>query len=81
LHTYPDLKEIEMEKIFAVDHLRAVSALEDAGFWILRQGGHVVMTDGKRIVTIPCQDPVYASTLDGIVRDAGLSPDQFRELL
>jgi predicted RNA binding protein YcfA (HicA-like mRNA interferase family) len=55
--------------------------LERAGFRIARQGKHVVMTDGQRIVTIPRHDPVDACTLAGIVRDAGLTPEQFRALL
>jgi predicted RNA binding protein YcfA (HicA-like mRNA interferase family) len=58
-----------------------VRALEKAGFSILRQGKHVVMSDGNRILTIPRHDPVNAFTMGGIVRDAGLTPAQFRELL
>ena len=42
---------------------------------------HVVMTDGTRILTIPCCDPILATTMDGIVRDAGLSPGRFRQLV
>ena len=64
-----------------VNHLEAVRALEKAGFWIARQGKHVVMTDGSRIVTIPRRNPVNAMTMGGIVRDAGLSVERFRELL
>ena len=55
--------------------------LERAGFQILRQGKHVVMSDGVRILTIPRHNPVNAFTMGGIVRDAGLSPEQFRKLL
>jgi len=39
------------------------------------------MTDGVRIVTIPRHDPVNAHTMGGIVRDAGLTEQQFRQLL
>jgi hypothetical protein len=39
------------------------------------------MTDGRRIVTVPRHDPVDALTMGGIVRDAGLTPEQFRQLL
>ena len=48
---------------------------------MLRQGKDMVMSDGARIVTIPRHDPMNAFTMGGIVRDAGLTPDQFRELL
>ena len=56
-------------------------ALEKAGFHVAREGRHVVLTDGVRIVTIPRHDPVNALTMGGIVRDAGLSVEQFRRLL
>ena len=70
-----------MGKIAGIPHLRAVKALEKAGFRIARQGKHIVMTDDVRIVTIPRHDPVDAYTMAGIVRDAGLTEQQFRELL
>ena len=68
-------------KIPGVNHLRAVSALEKAGFRVLRQGSHIVMTDGIRILTIPRHNPVNAITMGGIVRDAGLTVEEFRKLL
>jgi predicted RNA binding protein YcfA (HicA-like mRNA interferase family) len=64
-----------------VNHLDAVGALQRAGFTIVRQGKHVVMSNGARILTIPRHNPVNAFTLGGIVRDAGLSVEQFRDLL
>jgi predicted RNA binding protein YcfA (HicA-like mRNA interferase family) len=70
-----------MPKIPGIPHLRAVKALEKAGFCIARQGKHIVMTDGRRIVTIPRHDPVDAHTMGGIVHDAGLTTEKFRELL
>jgi hypothetical protein len=39
------------------------------------------MADGTRIVTIPRHNPVNAFTMGGTARDAGLTPEQFRELL
>ena len=70
-----------MPKIAGVNHLDAVGALERAGFRILRQGKHIVMSDGVRILTIPRHNPVNAFTMGGIVRDAGLTVDEFRALL
>lgn len=70
-----------MSKLPGINHLRAVAALEKAGFRILSQGVHIVMTDGARILTIPRHNPVNAFTMGGIVRDAGISVDQFRKLL
>ena len=70
-----------MSKIPGVNHQAAIRALEKAGFKVQRQGKHVVMTDGVRILTIPRHNPVNAYTMGGIVRDAGLSEDEFRRLL
>jgi predicted RNA binding protein YcfA (HicA-like mRNA interferase family) len=66
--------------IAGVPHLRAVRALERAGFRVARQGKHIVMTDGRRIVTIPRHDPVNANTMAVIVRAVGLTAEQFRRL-
>ena len=70
-----------MPKIPGINHLEAVRALEKAGFRLIRQGKHIVMSNGTRIVTIPRHNPVNALTLGGIVRDAGLSVDDFKQLL
>ncbi len=70
-----------MGKLPGVNHLDAVRALEKAGFHILRQGKHIVMTDGGRKVVIPRHNPVNALTMGGVVRDAGLSIEEFRKLL
>ena len=70
-----------MPKVPGVNHLDAVRALEKAGFAIIRQGKHIVMTDGTRQVTIPRHNPIKAFTLGGIVKDAGLSVEEFRKLL
>jgi len=39
------------------------------------------MGNGSRILTIPRRNPVNAITMGGIVRDAGLTNEQFRELI
>lgn len=56
-------------------------ALEKAGFRVVRRGKHIVMTDGSRILTIPRHNPVNAFTMGGIVHDAGLTVERFRDLL
>ncbi len=70
-----------MPKIPGVNHLDAVRALEKAGFRIIRQGKHIVMSDGSRILTIPRHNPVNAYTMGGVVQDAGLTVEEFRRLL
>jgi predicted RNA binding protein YcfA (HicA-like mRNA interferase family) len=61
--------------------MNAIRALVRAGFRVVRQSGHVVMTNGPRIITIPRANPINAFTMGGIVRDAGLTEDEFRNLL
>ena len=51
-----------MPKLPGVPHQKAIRALEKAGFRVLRQGKHVVMTDGTRILTIPRANPINAYT-------------------
>jgi predicted RNA binding protein YcfA (HicA-like mRNA interferase family) len=68
-------------KLPGVSHDNAVRALQKAGFRVARQGKHIVMTDGTRILTIPRANPVNAFTMAGIVKDAGLTIDEFKKLL
>ena len=70
-----------MPKLPGVNHQRAIKAFEKAGFWIARQGKHVTMSDGERVITIPRANPINAFTMAGIVKDAGLSIKEFKKLL
>jgi predicted RNA binding protein YcfA (HicA-like mRNA interferase family) len=70
-----------LPKLPGINHLDAIRALERAGFVVLRQGKHVVMGNGSRILTLPRHNPINAITMGGIVRDAGLTIEQFRRLL
>ncbi len=70
-----------MSKLPGVNHIQAVKALEKAGFRIVRQGKHIVMSDGTRFLTIPRNNPINSYTMAGIVKDAGLTIEQFKKLL
>ena len=70
-----------MPKIPGVSHQRAVKALRKAGYRLVRQGRHISMTNGERILIIPRANPINALTMGGIVRDAGLTVDEFKKLL
>ena len=48
---------------------------------VLRQSKHIIMSNGARILTIPRNNPINAFTLGGLIRDAGLSIAEFRNLL
>ncbi len=80
---FATIKQINRENrtsILLVEQ-NAVRALERAAFHIARQGKHIVMTDGVRILTIPRHNPVNAYTMAGIVQDAGLTIGDFKKLL
>lgn len=70
-----------MPKLSGINHQRAVKAFEKAGFRIARQGKHITMTNGERIITIPRANPVNTFTMTGIVKDAGLTIEEFKKLL
>ena len=70
-----------MPKIPGIHSEQAVRALEKAGFQVIRQGKHTVMSDGIVRLTIPRHNPINAYTMGAIARDAGLSPAEFRALL
>ena len=70
-----------MPKLPGVHHLDAIRAFQKVGFRIIRQGKHVIMTDGKQKLMIPRHNPVNAITMAGIVRASGLTIEEFRALL
>ena len=70
-----------MPKLPGVPHRRAVRAFEKAGFRIVREGKHISMTNGERIIIIPRADPIDAFTMGGIIKDAGMTIEEFKELL
>ena len=47
----------------------------------MRQGKHVFMTDGERIIIIPRGNPINSYTMAGIIKDAGLTIKEFKQLL
>ena len=56
-------------------------ALQNAGFAVIRQGKHIVMSNGLRTVTVPRHTTINALTMGKIAKDAGYTPEQFRALL
>ena len=70
-----------MPKLPGVRHQDAVRIFEKLGYRIIRQSGHIVMSNGETRLVIPRANPVDPFTRGAIARDAGLTPDKFRELL
>ena len=70
-----------MPKLAGVNHQQAIRAFERLRYWIKRQGKHVIMTNGETIVVIPRNDPINAYTMGIIIRDAGLTVEEFKKVL
>jgi predicted RNA binding protein YcfA (HicA-like mRNA interferase family) len=59
----------------------AVRVFAKLGYRVARESGHVVISNGKTRLIIPRHNPINAITMGHIAKTAGLTPDQFRELL
>ncbi len=70
-----------MPKLPGINHKQAVRAFQKAGFRVIREGKHISMSDGRRIILIPRANPINAFTMSGIIKDAGLTIDEFKKLL
>ena len=70
-----------MPRIPGIGQRDAVRVFEKLGYRIVRQSGHIVMSNGKTRLVIPRHSPINAITMGAIARDAGLTPDQFRAVL
>lgn len=61
---------------------QAVNVFKKAGFWIFKNGGkHIGMTDGTRKIIMPRHNRLNPYTLKGIIRDAGLTDEEFKKLI
>jgi predicted RNA binding protein YcfA (HicA-like mRNA interferase family) len=73
-----------LTKLPQVSGRKAVRAFQRAGWEVSRQrGSHVVLTKPGSIVTlpVPMHDPVGRGLLHDLIRKAGLSDDDFLDLL
>ena len=70
-----------MSKLPGIGQKDAVRVLEKCGFRIIRQGKHITLSNGAVMVQVPRHTVINAYTMGYIVKVAGLTPDQFRELL
>ncbi|MGE9295383.1 MAG: type II toxin-antitoxin system HicA family toxin [Puniceicoccales bacterium] len=70
-----------MPKLPGISQWDAVRVFEKLGYRVVRQSGHIVMINGSTRLTIPRHNPVNAITMGNIAKDAGLTPQQFRDLL
>jgi predicted RNA binding protein YcfA (HicA-like mRNA interferase family) len=70
-----------MPKLAGISRQRAVKAFEKAGFRVIREGKHISMVKDDRIIIIPPNNPINAFTMAGIIKDAGLTIEEFKKLL
>jgi predicted RNA binding protein YcfA (HicA-like mRNA interferase family) len=67
-----------MPKLPHVSGREAIRALEKLGFVQLRQkGSHLIMRRGSVGCVIPMHREIKIGTLTGILRQAGISPEEF----
>ena len=62
------------------NHRRVVVAFQKIGYWIERESGHIIMTNGAVQLQIPRHDPINAFTMAGIIGKAGLTRQQFNDI-
>ncbi len=71
-----------MPKLPRVSGKKAIRTLEKLGFVQMRQrGSHVVLRKGAAGCVVPLHRELATGTLRGILRQAGVSVDEFRENL
>ena len=70
-----------MPRIPGISQRDAVRLFQKLGYHIARESGHIIMSNGKIRLVIPRHSPINAITMGGIAKTAGLTPEQFRELL
>ena len=67
-----------MPKLPVVSGAEAVRALERLGFVVARQGGsHIVLRRGASGCVVPNHRELKAGTVSGILKQAGVSADEF----
>jgi predicted RNA binding protein YcfA (HicA-like mRNA interferase family) len=70
-----------LPNLSGVNHQAAIRAFEKVGFVIARQSGHVVMKRQQTILVIPRHNPVKPTVMGQLIKTAGLTIEEFKELL
>ena len=71
-----------MPRLPRVSGAEAVRALQRLGFEVARQrGSHIVMRRGSSGCVSPHHREIKTGTLAGLLRQAGVSPDEFISVL
>lgn len=71
-----------MPKLPHVSGAQAVKALERLGFVVVRQSGsHIILRKGSSGCVVPNHKEIKVGTLAGVLRQAGVSADEFLRVL
>jgi len=71
-----------MPKLPHISGAQAIKALERLGFVVARQSGsHVILRKGAIGCVVPNHKEIKVGTLAGILRQAGISADEFINVL
>jgi len=71
-----------MPKLPRISGRECVSALQKLGFSVARQkGSHIVMRRGSSGCVVPNHKEIRVGTLSGILKQAGISAEEFTENL
>ncbi|GAA5484339.1 hypothetical protein Hsar01_03583 [Haloferula sargassicola] len=70
-----------MPRLPGIGQRDAVRVFQKIGYRVVRESGHLVMSNGVVRLETPGHNPINAITMGAIAKDAGLTPEAFRELL
>ena len=70
-----------MPRIPGISAEQAVRTFMKLGYRVIRQGKHIIMSDGVTRLVIPRKSRINAYTMGAIAADAGLTPTEFRKIL
>lgn len=70
-----------MPKLPGVSYRDALRVLQKYGWRVAREGKHTILARGTEAIPIPRHNPIHPITMGQIAKAAGLTPEQFRELL
>jgi predicted RNA binding protein YcfA (HicA-like mRNA interferase family) len=71
-----------MPRLPRISGRECISALQKLGFSVTRQkGSHIVLRRGNSGCVVPNHNEIRVGTLSGILKQAGVSADEFIEQL
>jgi predicted RNA binding protein YcfA (HicA-like mRNA interferase family) len=71
-----------LSKLPPLSWREVVKALTKAGFKVVRQkGSHLILAKDERIVPVPKHEQIKIGLLMAIIEEAGLTKEEFLELL